>query len=241
MENNSINIKNEVIGKYSKRVADLISYFTLTLNYLSQIRLIKLIYLSELYNIGYYRNRISDADFYKWYYGPWSPDIEHTAMVITGNKIKLEESETKEGHACIFIKPNVERMKLNFTEKEFFILETVVKDWKYIPTKTLIAFTKNSDLFDKTKKWKQIDLNKYLQNSNMSEIDKIPIGKIFSLQILGYRTNFLKEKDGYSITIPKLDGCYTQGDTFEEAFNNVRDAIISYLNAMINEEIDSAG
>jgi predicted RNase H-like HicB family nuclease len=34
-----------------------------------------------------------------------------------------------------------------------------------------------------------------------------------------------KDKDGYFAFCPELQGCYTQGDTYEEALKNVEDAI----------------
>jgi predicted RNase H-like HicB family nuclease len=34
-----------------------------------------------------------------------------------------------------------------------------------------------------------------------------------------------KDKDGYFAFTPELQGCYTQGDTYEEAIENIRDAI----------------
>jgi predicted RNase H-like HicB family nuclease len=34
-----------------------------------------------------------------------------------------------------------------------------------------------------------------------------------------------KDKDGYFAFAPELQGCYTQGDTYEEALENIRDAI----------------
>lgn len=34
-----------------------------------------------------------------------------------------------------------------------------------------------------------------------------------------------KDEDGYYAYCPELQGCYTQGDTFEEALENLRDAI----------------
>lgn len=34
-----------------------------------------------------------------------------------------------------------------------------------------------------------------------------------------------KDEDGYFASCPGLQGCYTQGDTFEEALNNIKDAI----------------
>jgi len=34
-----------------------------------------------------------------------------------------------------------------------------------------------------------------------------------------------KDDDGYFAYCPDLQGCYTQGDTLDEALDNVRDAI----------------
>lgn len=34
-----------------------------------------------------------------------------------------------------------------------------------------------------------------------------------------------KDKDGYFAYCPELQGCYTQGVTFEEVTSNIRDAI----------------
>lgn len=34
-----------------------------------------------------------------------------------------------------------------------------------------------------------------------------------------------KDKDGYFAFSPELQGCYTQGDTYEETLENIKDAI----------------
>ena len=34
-----------------------------------------------------------------------------------------------------------------------------------------------------------------------------------------------KDSDGYFVYCPQLQGCYSQGDTYEEALNNIEDAI----------------
>ena len=34
-----------------------------------------------------------------------------------------------------------------------------------------------------------------------------------------------RDKDGYFAFCPELQGCYTQGDSYEEALENVKDAI----------------
>ncbi|MCD6453234.1 MAG: type II toxin-antitoxin system HicB family antitoxin [Dehalococcoidales bacterium] len=34
-----------------------------------------------------------------------------------------------------------------------------------------------------------------------------------------------KDKEGYFAYCPELQGCYTQGETFEEAVKNIKDAV----------------
>ncbi len=34
-----------------------------------------------------------------------------------------------------------------------------------------------------------------------------------------------KDEDGYAAFCPELDGCYTQGDTYEEVMDHIRDAM----------------
>ena len=45
------------------------------------------------------------------------------------------------------------------------------------------------------------------------------------------------EEGGFNVTIPALDGCFTEGDTEEEALQNAREAIACYLEGLekVNE------
>ena len=40
------------------------------------------------------------------------------------------------------------------------------------------------------------------------------------------------EEGGYTVSVPALPGCITEGDTFEEALDNVREAIQLYLETL---------
>jgi len=40
------------------------------------------------------------------------------------------------------------------------------------------------------------------------------------------------EEGGYMVTCPALPGCVTEGDTYEEALQNAKEAIAGYLEAM---------
>jgi len=49
------------------------------------------------------------------------------------------------------------------------------------------------------------------------------------------RFNIILEPDedgGFSVTVPALDGCFTQGETEEEAIKNAKEAILCYLEGL---------
>ena len=48
--------------------------------------------------------------------------------------------------------------------------------------------------------------------------------------VLKYNTIFQKEPGGgFSVWVPSLPGCTSQGETFEEAIRNIQEAITLYL------------
>ncbi len=44
-----------------------------------------------------------------------------------------------------------------------------------------------------------------------------------------------EEEGGYSVAVPALAGCHTQGETVEEALANAREAIELYLEVLRDE------
>ena len=40
------------------------------------------------------------------------------------------------------------------------------------------------------------------------------------------------EEGGFNVTVPALDGCFTQGETEKDALKNAREAIICYLEGL---------
>lgn len=51
-----------------------------------------------------------------------------------------------------------------------------------------------------------------------------------------FRFSVILEKDesGYYVFCPELQGCYTQGSTYEEALENIRDAIRLHIEDRIS-------
>ncbi len=44
-----------------------------------------------------------------------------------------------------------------------------------------------------------------------------------------YKVILEKSEEGYSVSVPGLPGCHSQGDTEEEALQNITEAISEYL------------
>lgn len=52
-------------------------------------------------------------------------------------------------------------------------------------------------------------------------------------RILKYDVVFEEaDEGGYTVTVPSLSGCISEGDTFEEAKENITEAITAYLESL---------
>jgi len=54
-----------------------------------------------------------------------------------------------------------------------------------------------------------------------------------------YRIALHKSEEGFSVLVPGLPGCWSQGSTEREALENIRDAIREYL-SVVNEQLKGA-
>jgi len=53
---------------------------------------------------------------------------------------------------------------------------------------------------------------------------------------LKFKVELIQEHDGgYIVNVPALPGCHTQGDSFNEAIENIKDAIQLYLDVLYEE------
>jgi predicted RNase H-like HicB family nuclease len=51
-----------------------------------------------------------------------------------------------------------------------------------------------------------------------------------------YRIAIHQSEEGYSVSVPGLPGCWSQGTTEDEAIENIKDAIREYL-SVIDEQL----
>ncbi len=55
---------------------------------------------------------------------------------------------------------------------------------------------------------------------------------------LRYTVSLLESEEGFSVWVPGLPGCASQGQTEQEALDNIRDAITEYLS--VADELSTA-
>lgn len=67
--------------------------------------------------------------------------------------------------------------------------------------------------------------------TNNSQEYNIRVLRNMYLPMKNYQFSIVVEKnsDGYFVNCPTLQGCYSQGDTYEEAIRNIEDAIRLHL------------
>ena len=53
-----------------------------------------------------------------------------------------------------------------------------------------------------------------------------------------YTVIFHRTEEGISVSVPGLPGCWSEGDTEEEALENIQDAIQEYLAAVKEMNLD---
>ncbi len=63
--------------------------------------------------------------------------------------------------------------------------------------------------------------------------------RIWKKATLKYKIVLKKSEEGYSVSCPGLPGCWSQGETEEEAIKNILSAIQEYL-AAIDDSIKGA-
>ncbi|MGI9167263.1 MAG: type II toxin-antitoxin system HicB family antitoxin [Pyrinomonadaceae bacterium] len=55
-----------------------------------------------------------------------------------------------------------------------------------------------------------------------------------------YKIAIHESEEGYSVSVPGLPGCWSQGDSEQEALDNIREAIREHL-AVVGEQLRGEG
>ena len=62
-----------------------------------------------------------------------------------------------------------------------------------------------------------------------------------TVKLMPYKISVLieKDRDGYYAYCPELEGCQSQGNSYEEVVENIKEAIELYIETLSDEEIQT--
>ena len=158
-------------GIDNKKLRDVIVYFTFKTNYLTLIRLIKLIYIAEIYSIKKFGRRLTEVDFLNYHYGPWSSEINSIGEIISGDDILIEFDRTPQGHDASFFKPNVDEPAINLSEEDISLLDDVINEWGFKKTEDIITFVKSTSLYKNSGFGELINFDEYIDECRSALVE----------------------------------------------------------------------
>ena len=119
--------------KENNNLKDLITFFAYTIDHLQEVKLNKLIYITQLYHFANHKEQLTNARFFSLSYGPHAPIIRSILRMQLENKsIYLKKSRTSQdpvySNPCMIIKSNKYDDK-NLSQDCLNTLREVVEDW----------------------------------------------------------------------------------------------------------------
>jgi uncharacterized phage-associated protein len=138
-----------------------ITYLCFKVKPLSQTKLMKLVYLANVYHMEQYGSTLAKAPFKHWYYGPFSEEVNNEVEKLCGEGIlKYESHKTKSGHYAEIPMPNVSKTTIQMAKEAKAILDAVIEDWGDSSTDDIVDFAKTSLPFIGTPFGKRIDFRR---------------------------------------------------------------------------------
>ena len=97
---------------------------------LSTRKLVKLVYLIDVYHQQMFGTRLTDVRFKHYRYGAWSPEIEECVEELCDKGILLEEPvQTSSGYPAIVPKPAISETVIELPDSGLKALREVLRDW----------------------------------------------------------------------------------------------------------------
>ncbi|WP_185715663.1 Panacea domain-containing protein [Halocatena pleomorpha] len=106
-------------------------------NVLTRTKLVKLLYLADRESYIRRRRQISNIQYIKYHYGPYSEDIVDTVKEMDGHEI-IELSGRSQNGTFYQYKSNTECQELKLTPDERNILDKIIQEFSNTPTKELV-------------------------------------------------------------------------------------------------------
>lgn len=140
---------------------NVVTFLCFQSNPLSSRKLVKLVYLVDLYHQQMFGERLTDVAFKHYHYGAWSPEVEQCVEELC-NKGILEEKvvKTSSGNQASIPKPAIPKTMINLPNTGLEVVKNVIDDWGDKSPDDVVRFTKNTVPFLLTPFDEEIDFTR---------------------------------------------------------------------------------
>ena len=128
---------------------------------LSTRKLVKLVYLMDVYHQQLFGTRLTDVHFKHYRYGAWSPEIEGCVEELCDKGILREEViQTSSGYPAVIPKPAIPETVIKLPDSGVKALKEVLRDWGSKTPDEVVQFTKTALPFFNTPYDEEIDFSR---------------------------------------------------------------------------------
>ena len=138
-----------------------ITYLCFKVRSISQTKLMKLVYLANVYHMEQHGSLLAKTSFKHWHYGPYSEEIDSEIEKLYGEGIlKSKVCKTQSGFEAEIPTPNVKSTTVSLTNEAKAILDEIIEDWGHASTNDIVSFAKTSLPFVGTRFGSKIDFSR---------------------------------------------------------------------------------
>lgn len=140
---------------------NVITYLCFKVRTISQTKLMKLVYLVDVYHMERYGSPLANASFKHWHYGPYSAEVDSEIEKLYGEGIlKSKRCRTQSGYDAEVPTPNVKSTTVELADEATGVLDEIIEDWGDASTNDIVSFAKTSLPFVGTPFGKKIDFSR---------------------------------------------------------------------------------
>jgi hypothetical protein len=137
-------------------------------------RIMKLLYLGELYSLISTGKRLSNAKYKYWHHGAYSEDvIDALDKLEKQGLISSKEVITNDDNTATVPIINNPSAVINLTQEKTQILDIVICEWDKVPFNELLEFHKSIYPLTVTEKFKVINMKRYDEVAEIAKTLKI--------------------------------------------------------------------
>ena len=140
---------------------NIITHLCFKTNPLSSIKLMKMVYLVDVYHYRLFNRRATNIPFIHYFYGVYSSKIEETLNELYEKEILKEKVvTTQKQYKAVIPTPQIQKTFVSLPKTILEALDEVIEDWGKASSDEIVKFTKETLPFLNTSFGEEIDFSR---------------------------------------------------------------------------------